>query len=102
MVTNDSKYNTFVHYVNFLLFGLLVIVTYLFLVSISLAPKDSFLALRVGYIIIMFLLWGLNYWYQFYKKRKWFMPIIGAILFVGIGMFIGGFVLPYLNYMFYY
>lgn len=91
---NVTIFEIVVHTVNWLLFGFIGFIAFFSVVNISPGPKPY--GLIFGYIIIMLLIWGVNYWYQSYKKRKWIVLIAGAILYVGIALFLLGVVVPFL------
>lgn len=94
MKNNDNIYEIVVHVVNWLLFGFISFIAFFSVVNISPGPQHY--GLIFGYIITMLLIWGVNYWYQSHKKRKWIVLIAGTILYVGIALFLLGVVMPVL------
>ncbi|RDW20067.1 hypothetical protein CWR48_04910 [Oceanobacillus arenosus] len=83
MKNNLSIYNIVVHVVNLVILGAIGILAFFFVVNIS--PNKTPTSDMVAIISIVFLtvVWAINYWLQF-KKRKWFVPIAGTVLFVVI------------------
>ncbi|MCM3757383.1 hypothetical protein M3197_07760 [Sporosarcina aquimarina] len=46
----------------------------------------------------MFVLWAVNYWLQYKsKKKKWYLPLAGAVLYVAIVFIVLGYVTPFLR-----
>lgn len=98
MKNNDTIYGIIVHVVNWLLLGFIGFIAFFSVVNIS--PTPSPYGLLIGYDLIMLLLWGVNYWYQ-YKKRKWILLIAGTILYAAIALFLLGVVVPFLTKIYY-
>ncbi|MEH7254316.1 hypothetical protein V7111_19525, partial [Neobacillus niacini] len=84
-----------VHTVNWLLLGCIGFVAFFSVVNIS--PIPSFNGVQFSSFITLLLIWGVNYWYQYYKKRKWILPIAGTFLFVVIALLLLGVVVPFLT-----
>lgn len=92
MKNNDTIYEIVVHTVNWLLFGFISFIAFFSVVNISPGPHRY--GLIFGYIITMLLIWGVNYWYQSYKNKKWIVLIAGTILYVVIALFLLVVVVP--------
>lgn len=99
MKNNDTIYEIVVHVVNWILFGFISFIAFFSVVNISPGPQPY--GVIFGYIIIMLLIWGVNYWYQSYKKRKWSVLTAGTILYVVIALFFLGVVVPVLAQIIY-
>lgn len=91
MKNKNTIYNIVVHIVNLFLLGFLGFIAFFSIVNIS--PTPTPYGLLFGYDLIMLLIWGVNYWYQ-YNKRKWTVLIAGTILYVVIALVLLGLVVP--------
>ncbi|BAC12725.1 hypothetical protein ACFQ4N_04090 [Oceanobacillus iheyensis] len=99
MKNNDTIYGIVVHTVNWILLGFIGFIAFFLVVNISPGPKPY--GLIFGYIIVMLLIWGWNYWYQSYKKRKWIVLTVGTIFYFVIALFLLGVVVPFLSKIIY-
>ncbi|MEI3596590.1 MULTISPECIES: hypothetical protein [unclassified Oceanobacillus] len=101
MRTNVTIYEIVVHAVNWLLLGLVGFVAFGLLINISEpGPVPNFGIIDFLYLIFLLAMWGLNYRLQL-KIRKWYLPLVGTILFITIGLVVLGVVVPFLNHMIY-
>lgn len=80
MKNRDTIYNIVVHTINLLLLGAIWLLVFFSLVNIS--PNKTFTSAIVGFLTftVITATWAINYWVQV-KKRKWFVPIVGTVLF---------------------
>jgi len=83
-----------VHIVNIILLGII----FVFANFPSITPPihdpvgDLFKFCAVGF---MFVFWAVNYWLQYRsKKKKWYIPIGGVVLYFAVVLLVIGFVLP--------
>lgn len=96
-----DAYRIVVHVVNLLLLAGIGFLTLGLFINISESGGvPNFSITKIGYIIILLILWVINYWYQL-KRRKWILPIIGTTLFIGIAAFLLGVVVRFLNQVIY-
>src|SRR5690606_10751953 len=76
-------YYIVVHTVNLILLGAIGLIAFFSVFNIS--PNQNPTSNMVAFVTVVFLtvMWAVNYWLQV-KKRKWFLPIAGTVLFVAI------------------
>lgn len=93
-----KSYVIFVHFLNWLLLAGIGFVALALIINISDPSgigkyEDLLKFLYLNFLLVM---WAFNYWYQF-KKRKWFVPIVGTILYVVIALFVLAVVIPFIS-----
>ena len=94
---NNNSYNILVHVVNLILLGFIYFLCVL--TSIVSTPADDpgvkvFQYFSIGF---MFVLWAVNYWLQYKaKKKKWYLPFVGTVLYFAIVLSVLGYVFPYI------
>ncbi|RLL48453.1 hypothetical protein D8M04_04110 [Oceanobacillus piezotolerans] len=100
MKNNYIIYNIVVHTVNWFLLGFIGFLAFFLVINIS--PGPNYDGVKFVYIVTLVLIWSVNYWYQYYKNRKWILPIAGTILFVVIAFLLLGVVVPFLIEIIYF
>lgn len=93
---NNNSYNIVVHVLNIILLGAIGLLLFISVVNISPAQDPIGAMFKFGHIVFLLAMWGVNYWFQ-YKKKKWILPIAGTILYVTIALFVMGVVSPLLR-----
>ncbi|MCM3758259.1 hypothetical protein M3197_12375 [Sporosarcina aquimarina] len=92
----NNSYNIVVHIVNVILLGFICL--FWLFPSVSPAENDPIEKLsQIGMFIFMFILWAANYWFQYKsKKKKWYLPLVGTVLYVAIVSFFLLLVFPFI------
>ncbi|MGN1400157.1 MAG: hypothetical protein ACI4XL_01500 [Bacillus sp. (in: firmicutes)] len=73
--------------------------------SFSNPSADSispFNPIKLGSLTFLFLFWGANYIFQIINKNKWWIILLGSVLFIGVYSFVVLLVVPKLYAIFYY
>ncbi|MBD7909422.1 hypothetical protein [Sporosarcina gallistercoris] len=95
----EFNYHILVAIVNVILLGFICLFLLIASFSVS-APIDDPIDkvsrnISTGF---MFVLWAVNYWLQYKsKKKKWYLPLAGAVLYVAIVFIALGYVSPFLR-----
>lgn len=95
----NNVYNIVVHVVNLILLVFVGFIGFALLINISApGPIPNFDILKFCFLVFLLIMWTVNYWYQYYKikNRKWFLPVIGAVVYLAIAFFVMGVVMPFL------
>ncbi|REB11613.1 hypothetical protein DVB69_00260 [Sporosarcina sp. BI001-red] len=96
----EFNYQILVAIVNVILLGFICL--FWLFPSVSPVEDDPILKLtQFCMFIFMFVLWAANYWLQYKsKKKKWYLPLAGAVLYVAIVSFFLLLVFPFINNFF--
>ncbi|MFC4025500.1 hypothetical protein ACFOUV_17085 [Oceanobacillus longus] len=85
MKNKDTIYDIVVHTVNLIPLGAIGFLAFFSVVNISPHRDPISDMFAIGSIIFLTVMWAINYWFQI-KKRKWFLPIVGTVLYVVIAL----------------
>ncbi|REB11609.1 hypothetical protein DVB69_00240 [Sporosarcina sp. BI001-red] len=95
----EFNYQILVAIVNVILLGFICLFFLIASFSVS-APIDDPIDkvsrnISTGFI---FILWAVNFWLQFKsKKKKWYLPLAGTVLYVAIVFIALGYVSPFIR-----
>ncbi|GGA60030.1 hypothetical protein [Ornithinibacillus halotolerans] len=96
-----NAYLITVHILNLLLLAGICFVSFFLVINITPpGPIPNFGFIEFSYVVFLFVMWGLNYWFQ-YKKRNWILPFAFTILFIVIALLALGVVVPLLRELVY-
>ena len=94
----EFNYHILIAIVNVILLGFICLFVLMATSSVSAPVTDPidkvFRNFSIGF---MFVLWAVNYLLQYKsKKKKWYIPLAGTVLYFAIVLFVLGYVTPFI------
>lgn len=95
----EFNYHILVAIVNVILLGFICLFLLIASSSVSAPVDDPIDKVSRNFSIgFMFVLWVVNYWLQYKsKKKKWYLPLAGTVLYVAIVFIALGYVSPFIR-----